>query len=704
MKADALVHPVRHRITYTVRVNDEHPRVQKGAKVRCWLPFPQEYRQQQGARLIRTEPEGGAVAPRGAPQRTVYFEQTIEDPSKPVQFAAEFEFVTYAMVPQLDPDKVRPYDESSDAYCEYVVERPPHIVFTPEVERRAAEIVGEETNPLLKARRIFRWVSKNIPWSSEREYSTIRNLSMKGLTAGTGDCGVQGMVFITLCRAAEVPARWQSGWQTTPGSWNMHDWSEFYVEPWGWLPADASYGLQEHPDVRVQEFYCGHMDPYRMIVNLDYGRELVPEKTSFRSEPYDFQRGEIEIDGHNLYYNEWSWTFTPETHPVQGGMAQLEETFDAAVPGALRAEGIPGAVLLIGKKTKAGDFAVWQKAYGYAQVEPKNVPMHSEAIFDLASMTKPIATGTSLMLLVEQGPVGLDEPVGRYLPEFNNAKKGDITVRQLMTHMSGMEPYVGAPRQNEIKDQAGFPCRAATGQYIRDMKLWRRPGEVVAYSCLNAMLCAEIVEAASGKTLDAFAQEHIFEPLKMKDTGFNPPAEVRARCIPSTRTEYGLGPDGFLQGQVHDPLAAMMAGVSGNAGLFSSAEDLSRFAQMMLRGGELDGVRILKPETVAAMTRVQNAGGHNSRGEPDRRGLLWDLYGAEVAEGRTEAYGHTGYTGGAIRIWPEQGVYAIALTNRVHPDDKGKVAAFRELVWETVGRVQGSGFRVQRGGRIEDSD
>ena len=120
------------------------------------------------------------------------------------------------------------------------------------------------------------------------EYSTIANLSAKGIAAREGDCGVQGMSFVTLCRAAGVPARWQSGWQTKPDRWNMHDWSEFYVEPWGWLPADASYGLQEHEDVRVREFFCGNLDPYRLIVNLDYGRELHPPKHSFRSEPMIF--------------------------------------------------------------------------------------------------------------------------------------------------------------------------------------------------------------------------------------------------------------------------------------------------------------------------------------------------------------------------------------------------------------------------------
>lgn len=303
------VYPVKHNLKYDVTIKEGHPRLKPGATVRAWLPFPQEYRQQHDVKLLHSSPAGAQIASKEALQRTIYFEETITDPKNPPRFAIELEFITDAYVPKLDPAKVKPYDTSSDLYREYTAERQPHIAFTPEIKALAVEIVGDETNPLEKARKIFRWMSKNVPWCAEMEYSIIPSLSVKGLTARRGDCGVQGTSFITLCRAAGVPARWQSGWQTKPGDWNMHDWSEFYVEPWGWLPADASYGVKEHSDPRVRDFFCGHMDPYRMIVNLDYGRPLEPAKTSFRSEPTDFQRGEIEIDGHNLYFDEWTYKF-----------------------------------------------------------------------------------------------------------------------------------------------------------------------------------------------------------------------------------------------------------------------------------------------------------------------------------------------------------------------------------------------------------
>ncbi|WP_197530358.1 amidohydrolase family protein [Bythopirellula polymerisocia] len=302
---DPEIHPVKHRIRYELTVPAGHPRLRRGAKVSCWLPFPQEYRQQRDVKLLDCGPGEGQISPNGKAHRTVYLEHVVDDSEATLTFWEEFEFVTNAYVPTLDPKDVEPYDTTGTLYREYTSQRPPHIVITPEVAALAKEIIGDETNPLEQTRRIFRWVSANIPWCAEIEYSTIPNLSAKGLGARRGDCGVQGMTFITLCRAAGIPARWQSGWQTKPNDSNIHDWSEFYLEPWGWLPADASYGVKQHEDPRVQDFFCGHMDPYRMIVNLDYAGPLEPPKQSFRSEPNDFQRGEIEIDGHNLYFDEW---------------------------------------------------------------------------------------------------------------------------------------------------------------------------------------------------------------------------------------------------------------------------------------------------------------------------------------------------------------------------------------------------------------
>lgn len=316
------VQPVHHTVTHTLTIHSNAPGIKTGALVRVWLPFPQEYRQQHAVNLLRASPEPKFVAlnavdgnpPGGAPQRTVYFEQRVEDPAKPLQFQEVFEYTSYAYYPKLEESRVQPLPP--DWYGACLGERPPHIVFTPEMRQEVSRIVGTETNALAKARKIFRWVSAHVPWNAEDEYCTIPSFALKGFTARRGDCGVQNTVFITLCRIAGIPARWQSGFETKPGtSWGMHDWSEIYIAPWGWLPADASYGVKHSADPRIAEFYCGHQDSYRMIVSLDWGRELVPPKESLRSEPADFQRGEVEVDGRNLYYDQWDYTMQIKCDP-----------------------------------------------------------------------------------------------------------------------------------------------------------------------------------------------------------------------------------------------------------------------------------------------------------------------------------------------------------------------------------------------------
>ncbi|MEO1498007.1 MAG: transglutaminase domain-containing protein [Planctomycetota bacterium] len=311
---EPLLAPIKHTARYRLRVKPGHPRVRTGAVVRAWLPFPQELPQQTDVRLISSTPAAKRIAPSGTPHRTVYFEQTLGDDGAAPTFEIELEFTTFSQYAKLDPERVEPYDTGGELYTRYTAERLPHIAFTPEARQLAAEIIGDETNPQEKARRVFHWVSANIPWVGEMEYGIIPSLSQKGIEARCGDCGVQGLVFVTLCRLAGVPARWQSGWELQPGRWNLHDWSEIYLEPWGWVPVDASYGVRDSDDPRVADFFLGHMDPYRWIINLDYARELDPPKTSFRSEPNDFQRGEVEIDGHNLYFDDWTYRaeFTSE--------------------------------------------------------------------------------------------------------------------------------------------------------------------------------------------------------------------------------------------------------------------------------------------------------------------------------------------------------------------------------------------------------
>ncbi len=238
-------------------------------------------------------PEPKTIAPNavdgdpvtGGAQRTVYFEHTIEDPTKPLEFTEVIEFTSFAYYPKLSEQQALPLPNNWKEAC--LGERPPHIVFDPEIVAKTNEIIGQETNPLRRARMIFRWVSQNIPWNAEDEYCTIPSLAIKGFQARRGDCGVQNTLFITMCRIAGIPARWQSGFETKPGeNWGMHDWAEIYIAPWGWLPADASYGVQPSNDPRIADFYLGHQDSYRWIINLDWDANFThPSDRSVRNQP-----------------------------------------------------------------------------------------------------------------------------------------------------------------------------------------------------------------------------------------------------------------------------------------------------------------------------------------------------------------------------------------------------------------------------------
>jgi hypothetical protein len=303
--------PVKHRFSHAITIRGNHPKIKVGSVVRVWMPFAQEYRQQREVKLIHASPEPKMMAPSGVEgnpvtsgaQRTVYFEHVVVDRTKPLIFQQVFEYNSYAYYPKLDPVRALPLP--SDWNQAYLNERLPHIDFTPEIRNEVNAIIGSETNPMIRAQKIFHWVSTNIPWTAEDEYSIIPSFTLRAFNSRRGDCGVQNTLFVTMCRIAGIPARWQSGFETMPGQWGNHDWAEIYIAPWGWLPVDASYGIQKSEDPRIEYFYFGHQDSYRLIVNLDWGRELYPPKQSLRSEPADLQRGEVEVDGQNLYFDEW---------------------------------------------------------------------------------------------------------------------------------------------------------------------------------------------------------------------------------------------------------------------------------------------------------------------------------------------------------------------------------------------------------------
>jgi uncharacterized protein YbbC (DUF1343 family)/CubicO group peptidase (beta-lactamase class C family) len=342
------------------------------------------------------------------------------------------------------------------------------------------------------------------------------------------------------------------------------------------------------------------------------------------------------------------------------GAAALDQTITQAIEQGR----MPGAVLVVGHDGRV----VYRKAYGKRALVPHAEDMTLDTIFDCASLTKVIATTSSVMKLFEEGKFRLNDKITDYIPEFQGGKS-DITIRNLMTHFSGLQPDV------PLKDPwTGYD----TGIKLAcTFKPGGPPAARYVYSDINFILLGELVHRLSGKMLNEYSRDLIFEPLGMKDTMFQPPAALLPRIAPTERWPVKTGAP--LRGVVHDPTARNMGGVAGHAGLFSTANDLSRFAQMMLNGGELDGTRVFSPLTVEKFTEPQSP--------PDQtilRGLGWDIDSPQSGN-RGElfpigSFGHTGFTGTSIWIDPSTKTYVILLANSVHPDLRPALTALRGKV------------------------
>jgi uncharacterized protein YbbC (DUF1343 family)/CubicO group peptidase (beta-lactamase class C family) len=331
---------------------------------------------------------------------------------------------------------------------------------------------------------------------------------------------------------------------------------------------------------------------------------------------------------------------------------------DAAINQAIADRKCPGGVLWVEHRG-----VTYHKAYGHRALVPAEEPMTEDTIFDAASLTKVVAGTPAVMLLVERGRVKLDEPVKTYLPEFRGEGKEAITVRQLMLHISGL--------RGDIETKTDWHGQQTAIRMACAEKLLSPPGKVFRYSDINFFLLGEIVQRVSHQPLEEFVAREVYWPLKMVDTGYQPPVAKLPRIAP---TEVVNGKP--YRGVVHDPTARHMGGVAGHAGLFTTAADLARYARMLLNQGALDGVRIFKPETVALMTSVQMPASI-----PARRGLGWDIdSGYSGPRGKlfpVGSYGHTGWTGTSLWIDPFSQTFVIFLSNRNHPDESGNVGALR---------------------------
>ena len=335
----------------------------------------------------------------------------------------------------------------------------------------------------------------------------------------------------------------------------------------------------------------------------------------------------------------------------------------AAAQAEVDAGRIPGAVVLIGTAQRT----LYRQAFGNRVLKPAREPMRTDTIFDLASLTKVVATTPAIMQLVQQKKLALDAPAARYWREFAAGGKSAITIRNLLTHYSGL-----AADLDLSSEWSGYDTAMAI--IVAAMPV-TEPGKRYLYSDMNFEVLGELVHRVSGETLDRYAAKHIFAPLRMPDTRFLLPDGMRSRIAPTE--DYG----GHVHwGDVHDATARWMGGVAGHAGLFSTADDLAAYARMMLRGGAWRGARILRAQTIKAMThRASPAGGARARG------LGWDLGGTDgYARFPEGTYGHLGFTGTMIWIDPAAGVFAIVLTNRVYPDGKGDADPLRKAVIATV--------------------
>jgi uncharacterized protein YbbC (DUF1343 family)/CubicO group peptidase (beta-lactamase class C family) len=369
--------------------------------------------------------------------------------------------------------------------------------------------------------------------------------------------------------------------------------------------------------------------------------------------------------------------------PAEGFSAERLALMDAAIAEAIARRELPGAVVLVGRHGKV----VWRKAYGARAVEPQREAMTTDTIFDLASLTKVVATTTSVMSLVEQGKVRLSDPVVQFIPEMKGEGRDAITIENLLTHMSGFAPDF------DLRDRWAGYDEAMKRLYREPLR--STPGTRFVYSDINYIALGEVVHRVSGMMLDEFARRNIFAPLGMRDTGFRPDAKLRSRIAPTEKrrsqmnylgdsgADAGSEGEQWLRGQVHDPTSFRMGGVAGHAGLFSTADDLAIFCQMLLNGGAYGSARILGPMTIAAMTQP-----HAVSESGAARGLGWDI-ATTFSSNRGDlfpigSFGHTGFTGTSIWIDPASDSFVIFLSNRVHPDGKGDVGPLRGRVASIV--------------------
>jgi hypothetical protein len=297
--------PVNMKLTYTLTVDADA--VPDGEMLRCWLPYPREGNQRQtGIALLSANCDAYTVAPNSYLQRTLYMQKKAKANQETV-FQYSFKISVRPQWFNLTEEQILPFSKETELYKTYTAERDPHLLFTPAIRELSEKIIGDEKDTYQILKKIFGYISENYPWASAREYSTIKNIPEYVINHQHGDCGQVTLLFMALARYNGIPARWQSGWMLHPGEVNLHDWCEIYLEGMGWVPVDQSFGRRDTDEKDIKWFYLGGIDAYRLIINDDYGMPLYPDKQFMRSETVDFQRGEVEWRGGNLYFDQWDY-------------------------------------------------------------------------------------------------------------------------------------------------------------------------------------------------------------------------------------------------------------------------------------------------------------------------------------------------------------------------------------------------------------
>ena len=327
----------------------------------------------------------------------------------------------------------------------------------------------------------------------------------------------------------------------------------------------------------------------------------------------------------------------------------------------------PGAVLLFG----VDDKILYNKSFGHYTYDKTSKPISVNSIFDLASVSKVVGTTSAAMILVDEGKLNLDERVIKYLPEFNNNGKEKITIRNLLVHNSGLAAF------KKYYDEFSTPEEVVND--IMNLELTYEPGTKYVYSDLGMVTLQKVIERITGKSLDDFLEENLFQPLGMNSTMYNPSNDIKQNCVPTELDDFWRMR--LLQGEVHDERAFMLNGVAGHAGLFSTAEDLSKFVRMLLNDGKSNGEKIISKNIISEWTTKQS--------DQSDRALGWDTRSEENSSSgkyfSMSSFGHTGYTGTSIWIDKENKLFVILLTNRVHPTRKNrKIIKFRPIIHDAI--------------------